>query len=55
MPKLLCTGRLWGATLLSSERKTRINGNSPAIGHDFSSHFTETGFSNVGTVVRAMG
>jgi hypothetical protein len=40
MPKLLRIGRFWSATLSGSKRKTRTNGNSIAIGHYLSSHFT---------------
>ncbi len=40
MPKLLRSRRLWGETLRGSKRKTRINGNSPAIRYYLSSHLT---------------
>ncbi len=51
MPKLLCIGRFWSATLSGSKRETRTNGNSPAIGYHLSSHLTKARFSSFGTAV----
>ena len=51
MPKLLCIGRFWSATLSGSKREIRTNGNSLAIGYHLSSHFTKARFSSFGTAV----